>query len=162
MVQKICYVEIVRKQKQFRFEVDQSIRIEETNKDSIVALANDEQSFTVKIPRRAKRQIFETFRRKGSPKQFAPSVFAVAIILIINKSKLKPQDLVIDIEYPGYETEIMQCISEAFPKLKIYFTEIGKKSPAHYAAYGVYIKKRKANALCSSEEILRQIKKYKK
>lgn len=145
-------------QKLYRFDADQSIRIEETNRDTIIAIANTEQSFAIKIPRRAKRQVFEYFRRKGIPKQFAPRTFASAIIIALQKSKFQIQDLVIDIEYPGYEKEIINWISKSFPHIAIYFTEIGKKSPAHYAAYGVFIKKRRANSVVSARELLTFIK----
>lgn len=148
-------------QKLFRFEVDQSIRIEEMNKDSIVALANTEKSFTLKIPRRAKRQAREFFRRQGQPKQFPPSIFAAAIILAVRKSNYQFHDLVIDIEYPGYEKAIITLLNHALPDIKIYFTSIGKKSPAHYAAYGVYIKKRRADMLATADQLLRMLHKTK-
>lgn len=147
------------RQKLFRFEVDQSIRIEEMNRDSYVALANSEFSFTLKIPRRVKRRVREVFRRQGKPKMFAPYTFAVVIILAINKSGYKFQELVIDIEYPGYEKEIIKIITILFPDIEIYFTEIGKKSLAHFAAYGAYLEKRSVNSVVTAEELLSIIQK---
>lgn len=141
-------------QKLHRFEVDQSVRIEETNRDTTVAIANAEKSFAIKLPRRTKRQVFEYFRRIGTPKQFAPRIFAASIIVLLQKSKFHTQDIVIDIEYPGYEKEILFWITKVFPNISVYFTEIGKKSSAHYAAYGVFIKKRKADYVVSARELL--------
>jgi predicted nucleic acid-binding protein len=49
-------------------EVDQSNKIEQTSRDTILALANDE-IFTVVIPARVKREAFERLKRKRKDKK---------------------------------------------------------------------------------------------
>jgi len=140
-------------QKLFRFEVDQSIRIEELSNDTFLALANDESSFVVKLPIKAKRKLYEKFRCLGQPKKFAPKVFASLICCAIEQSGLKFSELIIDIEYPGYELLITNFLSTIFPEMLIYFSVIGKKSPAHYAAYGAHISKRKPDFSASDKDV---------
>lgn len=152
----LCYLEQSRKnmnQRLFRFEVDQSIRIEQLNDSTALALANEEKSFVIKIPARVKRQLAEYFRYQGKPKKFAPKLFAIGIVLIIKKINTKVSELVIDIEYPGYELLITDLIKIYFPELLIYFSVIGKKSTAHFAAYGAHIGKRNFDAVLTVEEI---------
>ncbi len=144
-------------QKLFRFEVDQSIRVEELSGDTIVALANTERKFTVILTAKVKKRLYERFRCLGQPKRFAPKVFSALIIFIIKNSGLKFTELVIDIEYPGYEILITNCLSKYFPELLVYFSVIGKKSPAHYAAYGVHTKKSMADVAVTLKEILKLI-----
>lgn len=147
-----------KRQKLFRFEVDQSVRIEEMNRASFVGLANKEYSFVVKISARTKRQLKEHFRRNGRLKQYAPLVFASLIIKIVNLVSFRVQDVVIDIEYPGYELKIQELLRHFSPEIKVYFASIGKKSPAHYAAYGVFIGKKKEDAAIKTQDVLHILK----
>jgi len=126
-------------QKLFRFEVDQSIRVEELTDSTKIAIANTENWYTVEISSRVKRRLLEHYRRMGKPKKFAPHVFTAGIILAIINSEFCVKELVIDIEYPGYETEIISLLNRYVPGMIIYFSIIGKKSPAHFAAYGVHV-----------------------
>lgn len=68
-------------------------------------------------------------------KKFGPWVFAVAIIKLIDRANVRVSDIVIDIEYPGYEREILAIIKNGYPDLYVSFTSIGKNSPAHEKAY---------------------------
>ena len=145
-------------QKLYRFEVDQSIRIEQMNKDTIIGIANQEQAITTKVPKRVKRRLQERYRLQGRPKLFAPQLFAAAIAVSLKHAHFRVHDLVIDIEYPGYEREIMRTIQLLHPSLSIYFTTTGRKSPAHYAAYGAYINKIKVDLFVSTKDILNATK----
>ena len=151
----------VARQKLFRFEVDQSVRIEESNKDTIIGIANEEHSFTVVIPLQAKRTLFEIYRRQGKRKFFAPEVFALSVLSAAQKSGLRFVDLIIDVEYLGYEKRITNLIKPFLPDVNIYFATIGKESPAHYAAHGVYDKVREADGTTSSDEILHLLEQQK-
>lgn len=142
------------KQKLYRFEVDQSVRIEELIKDTIIGLANKEQGFTLVLPVSVKRKLHEQFRREGKPKQFGWKIFAAAVTVTVRKSQYKLQDIIVDIEYPGYEREIRQFIQRRVKVDTIYFRSIGKKSPAHLAAYGVYSKRMKVNVRTNIRELL--------
>jgi hypothetical protein len=145
-----------------KLEIDQSVRIEELNKDTILGIANKEARFTVIVPKKAKRALYEKFRCQGKPKKFAPYVFAISISEALRKAPFKSSDIVIDIEYPGYEQEIIKIIKQQYPEIEVYFTTIGKKSPAHFVAYGVNIKKIKADYRINSTRLLSILKKIKK
>ncbi len=136
-------------------EVDQSVRIEELTKDTIVGIANKEVSFTIIVSKRTKRVLLEMFRVCGKPKKFAPYVFAAAIGLGIKQAPFKSSDLIVDIEYPGYEQEILRIIRQMNPEIEVYFTTIGRKSFAHYAAYGVYTGKRNADMRIDTRKFIK-------
>lgn len=144
-----------------RIEVDQSSRIEELTRDTILGVANEQVIFTLIIPRRAKRVLYEKFRREGKPKKFAPYVFAVAVSEALQMAPFKSSDVVVDIEYPGYEKEILEIIKQRHPEINVYFTSIGKKSPAHYAAYGVHTGRKNADQNISTATLLRLIEETK-
>ena len=144
-----------------KVEIDQSIRVEELTKDTIVGIANKQVSFTLIIPRRAKRVLYEEFRRQGKPKKFAPYVFAVAVSEALQRAPFHSSDIVIDIEYPGYEREILQIVKQRHPEIEIYFTSIGKKSPAHFAAYGVYKGRKNTDQKISTTKLLKLIEETK-
>ena len=118
-----------------KVEVDQSVRIEELTRDTIVAIANKELEYAVCLPTRLKRQLYELFRLRGMRKKFGPWVFAVVVSQLLKKSNIKVSDVVIDIEYPGYERDILEIIKNMYPDMYISFTSVGKNSPAHEKAY---------------------------
>lgn len=142
-----------------KYQLDQSIRIEETNKATYIALANNKEFYVIKLLAKHKRTLQEEFRRQGMPKKYMISVFAASIVLIIKKSGFQVTDIVIDIEYPGYELDITRFIKKLYSDIRIYFSAIGKSSPAHFAGYGAHIGKRKENYLVSLGDIMRIIKK---
>ena len=49
--------------------------------------------------------------------------------------------------------EIIQIIKQVYSGIEVYFTAIGKKSYAHFTAYGVYIGKRKADLRIDTKKI---------
>ena len=137
-------------------EVDQSGRIEETQRDTIIAIANKTKHFTTKIPARTKRSIQLSYKKQGRPKMFAIITFAQIIALTIRKSRLKPSMLSIDIEYPGHEQIINQIIKQNIKNnVVIRFKQIGKSSQAHYWAYFTYKKKFKPNLVAKLKDIKR-------
>lgn len=146
-------------QKKFRFEVDQSIRIEELTDDSIIAIANKENCFSVKLSTKSKQQLYRYYKNLGKSKKFGPDVFSAATVAAIRLSGFRVPELVIDIEYPGYELGIRKILVRHFSKMLVYFGVIGKKSPAHFVAYGVHVKKRKHDAVVTDKDVLKIIKK---
>lgn len=68
-------------------------------------------------------------------KKFGPWVFAAVVSELLKKSHFKVSDVVIDIEYPGYERDILAIIKNMHPNTYVSFTTIGKNSPAHEKAY---------------------------
>ncbi len=132
-------------------EVDQSIRIEQTAGDTYLAIANDEVSFAVKLPQAAKQILLELHAQKRTSK-FGFQIFAQLILFALAASRFKTSKLRIDNEYPGYENEIKAIIGQQYPDLLVEFASIGKKSPAHYSAYGAY-KSKRANYIASAGDL---------
>lgn len=160
---KICDIisitNIFMHQKLFRFEADQSVRVEELTDDTVIAIANNESERAIVITSRVKRRLLEHYRCLGKPKKFAPHVFAAGLILLIVNSEFRVDELVVDIEYPGYELAIIDLLHQYSPKLKVYFSIIGKKSPAHFTAYGIHKGKKKPDQSTGFVEILAIINK---
>lgn len=145
--------------KLLRFEVDQSIRIEETNRDTVIGIANKHHGVAVLLPRKIKRHFMEDFRRRGISKRFGPTLFAAGIIATLKQSKLNPSSLILDIEYPGYERLIAKVISLYYPRVVISFRQIGKNSPAHEVAYFTHTHKRGSDGTIIRKELDAIIKK---
>ena len=136
-----------------KVEVDQSIRIEQLNQDTIIGIGTNRMEFACRLPAKIKRHYNERFRRIGKPRFCAPMVFAAAVIVAINKSNVSPTHIVIDEEYTGYENVIKSLIVSEFPHTEVSIERIGRKSPAHKAAYETHLKHRKADARISKAEI---------
>jgi len=139
-----------------KVEIDQSGRIEETNRDTIIAFSNEKQ-FSVQIPAKVKRQLLEAFRRWGKPKTFKYRTFALGVSILLQKSGISAKNLslIIDNEYPGHENSIKDIIRSKFdPKIEIDFESIGKKSKAHYAAYGAFMGRQEAGYVADFEDFV--------
>ncbi len=147
------------KQRQYPFDIDQSIRIEETNKDTVIGIANKQIGYAFILPRKTKRHYNEEFRRLGISKRFGPIVFAVAIVVVLKIVKIKLGSLILDIEYPGYERLITKFIVMYYPNIAVSFRQIGKSSPAHEVAYFTHIGKRKPDGKISRKDLDIVIKK---
>jgi len=117
--------------------IDQSIKIENTNKTSYVSLANDIH-LTASISSKHKQKLKLFFRELGKPIIFRIFTFSVLCAELIIKSKTK--NVIIDREYVGHERQIKSFILQIlrikkFSEPDVNFTEIGKGSPAHICAY---------------------------
>lgn len=143
-----------------RIEIDQSGKIEETNKDTIIAFSND-ASYAVCIKAKTKRRLQEKFRKIGEPRSFVLRVFATGIILLVKNHSGKNLELIIDKEYPGHEAVIKELLIQMFEKNSkgkvqiIRFSLIGKNSNAHIVTFKIKIKKRKIEKVLNYTEIER-------
>lgn len=140
-----------------RIEIDQSGRIEYTSHKTVLVFSNNKQN-SILVPAKIKRQIQKMFRREGKPKLFMLRTFAACIVLLIAEYVDVIQEIVIDKEYPGKERLIKDIILEMLQKqnlkiLDISFARIGKKSKAHYIAYGVFKNKKESDKTVSLEEL---------
>jgi hypothetical protein len=146
-----------------RYEIDQSIKIENINKPSYVCLAND-NAFVISISAKDKKELKLYFRQLSKPLIFKLFTFvALCTIIII---KVKPGTVVVDQEYVGHERQIKSFILQILEIKKtkapvISFSQIGKSSFAHKAAYKGYVQK-KSNAKVTFGEILRYYEKINK
>ena len=139
-----------------KIEVNQSNKIEQTSKDTIIGLAN-EKSFTILINRKIKRKLQEGFRRQGKPRLFSYRTFVGGIILAFKYAKIKPSEVVIDEEYPGKEKMLHSMFLEMWGRIfgkapEVSFERIGKKSKVHGVCYKA-MKSGKADKVISFEEL---------
>lgn len=136
-----------------KFEVDQSVRIEELNRDTAIGIGSKDVQRAFILPRKVKRHFNKHFRRLGKPRQCASTLFAASIVIALQKSSLQPGSLIIDTEYARHENFIISFISFFFPRAVITIKRVGKNSPGHEAAYFTHIKKRKPDGNITQREI---------
>ena len=140
-----------------KFEIDQSGKIEQTNKNTILCISNDKWK-AVLIKARTKRQIQEIFRRNGQSRNFILFTFSAGLSFLIEEMG-KTGQVIIDQEYFGKEHIITKILLEMLSKkVEVHFRRIGRKAMAHHRAYAVAIGKLKAHKILKLEEILKKIK----
>jgi hypothetical protein len=144
-----------------RIKIDQSGKTEDTSKDTVIAFS-DGKAKSLVIRAKDKREIQRFFRRIGKPRIFIYRVFAILVFLLIKDYLKEIDEIVIDEEYSGKESliknfllEEIQKVNPGFPKGHIRFQRIGKKSKAHFVAYGVFKGKRKADIEVSATKVLK-------
>lgn len=141
-------------------EIDQSGKIEDTSKDTVLALSNGTQ-FSILISRKIKRDLQTIFRKNKQPRNFVLFTFSAGLSILIHHAKPKHK-LLIDKEYLGKEFIIKKHILETYKSEKIKpiinFGLIGKGSNSHKLASLVVKKKSKPNLIVSKLELLQTIK----
>lgn len=144
-----------------KIEIDQSNKIEQTNKDSVVSFSNNIFG-CVLIRAKDKREIEKVFQRTGKPKIFVYKLFAILIFILIKEHLRKIDEIVIDKEYPGKDNLIKSFLMREIKKVRpdflpqaIIFKQIGKKSRAHFVAYGVIANKKQPDKVVGVKTILR-------
>ena len=127
-----------------RIEIDQSGKIEKTNKITVVAYSNN-KSGSILISGKDKQKIQSFYRKKGQPKIFRYKLFALLIFVLIKNFIKSSDSIIIDREYLGYEKliknfllEIAQKKGLKLNKENIKFHLIGKKSRAHAKAFSAF------------------------
>jgi hypothetical protein len=145
-------------------EVDQSIRIDNTQKDTVLAFSN-EISGAVRIPARVKRTCLKILRGRGTTKIY-PRIFAVALLILLKENINKINEIVIDTEFSDPKNQrfikamLLKNLRKRGSKISpdnIAFRRIGKKSRAHEKAYKVHKGKIKAEHKIGISEILNLI-----
>jgi len=129
-------------------EIDQSNKVERTNKDTILAFS-DGQSGAVIIPARVKRRAFKLLKDKGKPPKMASLiVFAAGLALLLGdylrQGEHSGETIIIDTEYTGQDATIRGMLLQDARKLgvtleaeRLVFHPIGKKSSAHKLAWEI-------------------------
>lgn len=80
-------------------EIDQSNKIEKTNKDTIIGLSNNKK-FTALISAKIKRKLQEEFRKQGKPRLFVYRTFIAGIVLLLKYAQINNlTHITIDLEY---------------------------------------------------------------
>jgi hypothetical protein len=146
-------------------EIDQSGKIEQLDKNTIVALANDSSS-AIFISASSKRKLFFKLRKSKTPRNILyPQIFTILIYLAIHQMNECPNVLLIDEEYTGknklIKDMLLTLIKKSKPKWNgdIRFKLVGKLSPSHRLAWGIHTKTLKVSCLKTNEiEILKYLK----
>lgn len=123
-----------------RYEIDQSGKIEDTARNSVLAYSNSHAGAIILISK-DKRRLQERFRRCGIPRLYVDYVFSSLLVLLIKP--LVQNDVrkfIVDIEYPGHTTIIGKHVQKLVP-ITIEWKLIGKGSKAHDVAYKALKKK---------------------
>ena len=127
-----------------RVEVDQSGKIEQTSHDTVVAFSDDEE-FAVLIPAKVKRELIAALRARRRLRRPYPFIFAAAVYELVKDHLDRLEQIVIDIEYQDRESAIKGKLlalirrrNPGYPKDRISFARIGKKSAAHEKALATY------------------------
>lgn len=141
-----------------RVEINQSNKIEQTSKDTIIGLANT-KTFTILIKAKIKRKLQEEFRKQGKPRLFVYRTFIAGVVLLLKYAHLgKLSKVVIDEEYYGKEkllkSMFLEMGSRYFTEIpEISFETIGRKSKVHNICYLTMKGKYKPDKAIEFEEI---------
>ncbi len=139
-------------------EVDQSGRTDRLNEDTVVAFSDGIQS-SVLLTAAVKRACYFKLReRKMSKKVAVVTLFAAGLVILLQGRGKEMETICIDIEYPGWEGEILQQLLRRLLWLRrsqIRFGQIGKESRAHDLAWSTFRRKRAADKRVGAEELLR-------
>lgn len=145
------------------YQIDQSGRVENTSKPTVVAFSNSKNK-SIYISAVEKRKVHLLFRTAKRPGIFAYKTFAILIYLLIKNHLREIKTLTIDKEYYGKEALIKKYIIELIRKggqkydpSNIHFSEIGKHSNAHKEAITVFRKKKKPQLVAEYKDLLEWI-----
>lgn len=148
-----------------KYQIDQSIKIENTQKASYVCLASESEKVLVGSISAKEKRILKLFYRKlDKPLIFKLFTFSVLCAKLI--IKVKPAQVSIDKEYIGHERQIKSFIIQALsiedePEPRIYFEQVGKGSNAHIGSYNA-LQTKKADFKITSAEVLKYYEKTNK
>lgn len=145
-----------------RVEVDQSGKVESTRTATVLAFSN-KIFFSISIPAQVKKQCHAYLKeKKRLPKTRHLRLFAASFVLLFQDHINHVDQIVIDTEYRGSESELKLVIKNAFEKVdvkfdfdleKIIFVQIGKKSNAHVLAAEVLRERKDPDREVVFEEI---------
>lgn len=139
------------------FQIDQSGKIEQTSKATIVTLANGYIK-TVKISGVEKRKLIKAMIQLDYPSlNYMHKMFAALVFILLKDVKIG--EVIIDKEYPNHEADIKNMLLNYFKKLglkppEVSFGLVGKKVKAHIFGIETYRGKRKPNITVSSQQLL--------
>ncbi len=122
-----------------KIEIDQSGKIEHTNRKTIIAFSNSNNGAIV-ISGNDKKTVQRYFRSIGKPRLFIYVAFVALIYLLIKDHVKNGDQVIVDREYPGYESFIRKSLKNLVQKLSgkdvtVSIWQIGKKSTAHDLAW---------------------------
>ena len=144
-------------------EVDQSGKIEWTQKPTALAFANGTH-FSIFVSAKAKRELFSELKLRRvsrSETKLHILVFATLLFLLLKDHISRLESVVVDVEYHGHDRAIKEhflnlCRRHRLkvPPQLLSFHLVGKKSPAHDLAIQVFRGKTKADKEIKASEVL--------
>ncbi len=142
-------------------EVDQSTKIEQTSRGTVLTLSND-QRFSIVIPACVKREALVFLRQRGwYGRRAILACFAAGLFLLLRQSRAEFDLIVIDQEYEGHERDIrgmllrhLHSAGMEIPAERIAFGRVGKHSGAHRLAWAVHRGKRAPDYTVTLNEFL--------
>lgn len=140
------------------YQIDQSGKIEQTNRQTVVALANGKKK-TIKITSVEKQKLIKTILELDKPKKkYVHKIFGALLFLLLKDEGIK-ESIMVDKEYYGHEPDIKNILLQLFEKYQLKSPEIdfglvGKKSPAHDSGIRVFRKEDKAVLVVKAKDIL--------
>ncbi len=144
----------------FRFQVDQSNKVEQTSGPTIVAYSNEEQR-ALFVSAKIKREVLGRLRQEGRSRKTAVQLVFAALLAILLRDVVGYADVIlIDMEYLGQDAAIKGQLLKFLVTLGVRaepdvlrFGFVGKKSPAHEVAIAVRRGKRKPDYRVTLEEL---------
>lgn len=145
-------------------EIDQSIKIDDTNGDTILAYSN-EKYFSVLIPVSIKRELFKSLYDKQKNKViFKIKLFCSGLFYLLKDVVREEVIITIDNEFDGRENDVRGIllnliwkINPKFDKRDLRIKEIGRKSRAHEIAKKVHNKQIQPNRIITKQELINHI-----
>ena len=141
-------------------EINQSNKIEQTSKDTIIGVVDD-KTFTILIGAKIKRKLQEEFRKQGKPRLFVYRTFIGSVVLALKSAQFKNlSKVVIDEEYYGKDKMLKSMFLEMWSRFfseipGVSFEKIGRKSKVHNVCYLTMKGKHKPDRIIEFEEIKR-------
>lgn len=149
-----------------RVDVDQSGRVDRTDQPTVLALANGSR-YTIRISAAAKREVIKTLRQGGqSGKTLYILMFSTLLYLLLVEKIDSLSSVVIDTELLGHEPTIKVHVLNLFRRRGktiesevLTFRQIGKHSPAHATAIGVFRREIMPDREITAQELLAEFEK---
>lgn len=142
-------------------EVDQSGKVEKTNRHTVLALS-DGIRYTILVPAAAKQTAMQNLRDRGKSRQMATLLtFSACLFLLLRGHIDQLEQILIDVEYPSKDAIIRGSLLYHFHrhrirvhKDQIVFRQVGRNSPAHELALAVYRGEQEPDREVRQEELL--------
>lgn len=138
-----------------KVEVDVSGAVAQTAVASVFAYSNG-KNYSILISSKIKRLALEHFRLFSEKKFHKTFYFKLYIsgLIILFSSLSGNYDIVLDTELYGQDENIKGELKKILEnKVNLSFKQIGRKSPAHFLAKGVFLKKIQPNKIVTFVEL---------
>ena len=147
-----------------RIEIDQSWKLEDTSKPTVIAFSSRNKSESIYISSKDKKRLQDHYRKCGKHKIYAYKTFAILIYLLIKDYLSEIDGIEVDTEYLGKENLIKDFLLEfiwrtnpRFDKNLITFRRVTKGSDSHKEAISVFRKKHQPTKTVALREIKKRV-----